>query len=86
MNNFLAEDGESVPVPEMFYETEVEICFESVIPKNIYRMLDEEMDETGNDRNEVISQILLDGLIKRKKDRGDEIDEDDLDELETILM
>jgi hypothetical protein len=33
------------------------------------------MDETGNDRNEVMTEILYDGLIMRMKERGEEVEE-----------
>ncbi len=59
---------EFVPVPEMYYDEETEICFEAVIPKDVYNLLNNEMDETGNDRNEVMTEILYDGLIMRMKE------------------
>jgi|TARA_Y100000310_G_C20030157_1_gene511418 hypothetical protein len=66
---------EFVPVPEMYYDEETEICFEAVIPKDVYNLLNNEMDETGNDRNEVMTEILYDGLIMRMKERGEEVEE-----------
>ena len=63
---------EIVPVPEMYYDEETQMCFEVVIPKDVYNLLNEEMDETGNDRNEVLTEILYEGLIARRKERGEE--------------
>ena len=66
---------EIVPVPEMYYDEETQICFEAVIPKDVYNLLNEEMDETGNDRNELMTEILYEGLIMRRRERGEEGEE-----------
>jgi len=66
---------EIVPVPEMYYDEETQICFEAVIPKDVYNLLNEEMDETGNDRNELMTEILYEGLIMRRRERGEEVEE-----------
>ena len=76
------QSDDFIPVPEMYYDEETEVRFEAVLPKDIYNLMNVEMDETGNDRNEVMMEILYEGLLQRKKDRGEEVEE----ELETCGM
>jgi len=70
------QSEEMIPVPEMYYDEETEVFFEAVLPKDIYKLINAEMDESGNDRNEVMTEILYEGLLQRRRDRGEEIEEE----------
>ena len=70
------QSKEMIPVPEMYCDEETEVFFEAVLPKDIYKLINAEMDESGNDRNEVMTEILYEGLLQRRRDRGEEIEEE----------
>ncbi len=41
------QSEEMIPVPEMYYDEETEVFFEAVLPKDIYKLINVEMDESG---------------------------------------